>query len=429
MSARITWAWGAAFLTLAGVAGLAWRFSVHGYLPQPIYFRPDASLMDLYSTAFWANTTEAYAHWHSLYPPLSFAFLKVFSIHACYVCGDRGGRSCDWIPAAALGAFYILNIALVFGSLRLVDRTTALPRAIIFSAGLPMLYALERGNLLIPAFTGIVLGLGGLLPGAAARWASMAWAINFKPYLLIAGLSRIAKWDWRWFLGVGVFGLAIYGASYLFYGSGTINQIVRHESTYAAALGARHFEDLYYATSYWPLIRLLRAAPPGLHILDAPWSLIVAFGLEAALRVTQFAAAVCLLVSVPWPGRVDARRFCALCAALSLTAFTTGSAGYTQIFLFFLVLLEPRRGPPYAILIGCVYLLCLPVDLTLIPVIHAPVFSFFGGRTVVADFGISLGQLVRPAILLVIQVILTIVSARDLLRPGGAGVAVETLSR
>ncbi len=429
MSARILWAWAAVLLALAAVASLAWQFSARGYLPQPIYFRPDDSLMDLYTTAFWANTTQAYVRWHTVYPPLSFAFLKLFSVHQCYVHGDVQGRVCDWVPMAALGAFYVLNVVLVFGSLRLIDRRTALPRTFVLSAGLPMLYALERGNLLIPAFTGIVLGLGGLLPRAPARWAAMAWAINFKPYILIAGLSRIAKWDWRWFVGVIGFGLAIYVATYLVYGSGTITQIVRHESHYGAETSTRYFDDLYYATSYWPLIRLLRAAPPGLHLLDAPWSLVVALGLEAAIRITQAAGLLCLLLSAPWPERVDVRRFCALSVAISLTAFTTGSAGYTQIFLFFLLLLEPRRGGLYTLLIGCVYLLSIPADMTILPVVHRPVFSFFGQRWVIADFGVSIGQLVRPAVLLVIQVTLTFISVRDLLRAPDSAVAVATPNR
>ncbi len=429
MSARLVWAWTTALLTLAAIACLAWRFWNQGYLPQPFYFRPDDSLMDLYSTAFWANTTEAYARWHALYPPLSFAFLKVFSVHRCYMIDGAHGRGCDPLPMAALGAFYLLNSVLVFASLRLVDRSTAAPRTLILLLGLPMLYALERGNLLIPTFTGIVLGLGGLLRKAPWRWFAMAWAINFKPYVLIAGLSRIAKWDWRWFVGVVGIGLAIYAASYVFYGSGTIDQIVRHESSYGGATSTRYFDDLYYATSYWPLIRVLRAAPAGMHLLSAPWSAAVAFGLEAVIRVTQFAGLLCLLVSARWPDRVDVRRFCALSVAISLTAFTTGSAGYTQIFLFFLLLLEPRRGAPYAALIACVYLLSIPADVTILSIVHRPVFSFLGGRVVIADFGVSIGQLVRPAVLLVIQVILIGVSVRDLLRPADGSVAVSTPSR
>ena len=401
MRCRVIQAYLATLAILVAVAFGLINLRMHGFLPQPMYYRPDQSLMDLYSPATWANDGDAYVRWHSIYPPLSFAFLKEFSTHACYSRGTLQGRVCDWKPLAALIAFYILNLALVFGSLRLVDGRTALLRTLILCAGLPMLYALERGNLLIPTFTGIVLGFGGLVRNTPARWAAMAWAINFKPYILIAGLSRIAKWDWRWFVGVVGFGLAIYAVSYLFYGSGTIDQIVRHESAYGAVTGTRYFDDLYYATSYWPLIRLLRAAPPGLHLLDAPWSAIVAFGLEATIRITQAAGLLCLLVSAPWPHRVDARRFCALSVAISLTAFTTGSAGYTQIFLFFLLLLEPRRGPPYALLLACVYLLSIPADVMILRVIHRPVFSFFGGRVVMADFGVSIGQLVRPAVLLV----------------------------
>ena len=426
---RVIWAWTAALLTLAAAAGMAAAFAVHGYLPQPIYYKPDDSLMDLYSTAYWANTAGAYALWHAIYPPLSFAFLKVFSAPQCFRVDGFGGRGCDWTPAATLGAFYLLNIVLVFYSLRIVDRRTAIPRTVVLAAGLPMLYALERGNLLIPAFTGYVLGFGGLIAGTRARAVAMAWAINFKPYLLIAAIGRFARRDWRWFLRVGAAVAGLYAASYLFYGSGTLEELVRHESHYAVATGERYFADLYYSTSYWPLIRLLRASPAGLRLMAAPWSEVIALVLDAAIRLAQLGAAVCLALSLRFFERVDPRRFGALFVCLALTAFTTGSAGYTQIFLFFLLFLEPRRGGLYAVMVGCVYLASLPVDFVFHTMMHGPVQSFFGRRQVNAEFGVSVGQLLRPGVLLVIQAALTLANFRDLLGRSQDGVAAAPPNR
>ena len=103
MSARVAAAWSAAVLTVAGLGGLLWRLWANGYLPQPLYFRPDDSLMDLYTTAFWANAGGAYERWHSLYPPLSFAFLKVFSLHHCYgidALHARARLAAPWPPSA-----------------------------------------------------------------------------------------------------------------------------------------------------------------------------------------------------------------------------------------------------------------------------------------------------------------------------------------
>jgi len=53
--------------------------------------------------------------------------------------------------------------------------------------------------------------------------------------------------------------------------------------------------------------------------------------------------------------------------AVSITAFTTGSAGYAQIFLFFLVFYEPWRGPTRIGVLIAAYLLCMPIDYVILP--------------------------------------------------------------
>jgi hypothetical protein len=103
-----------------------------------------------------------------------------------------------------------------------------------------------------------------------------------------------------------------------------------------------------------------------------------------------------------------------------LTTITTGQSGYVQIFLFFLLFFEPFRGPVRITVLVTTYLLSIPADFTLLPVIHAPAWSYLGGRQVVADFGLSLGQLLRPAGLLIIQFGLIILNLNDLLHSGEA---------
>ena len=89
-------------LVLAALAWTGWWFLQHGYLPQPFYFRVSESLMDLYSPALWANHSDAYERWRSLYPPLSFVYLKLTSLNACYRARRfLAGRSCDWLVAGS----------------------------------------------------------------------------------------------------------------------------------------------------------------------------------------------------------------------------------------------------------------------------------------------------------------------------------------
>jgi hypothetical protein len=406
-----------AALVLVGIAAAGWLFLRDGYLPQPFYFRVSESLLDLYSPALRANNAGAYDRWRSLYPPLSFVFLKLVSLKSCYGSGELVGRDCDWLVRLVLLAVFLGNIALVYVTYRISDARTAAPRAIAMALGLPMLYALERGNLLIPCFTCFALGYGDVLRSRWSRCLALALSMNFKPYLGLVALPLVIKRYWAWVLGCGLFGVGVYLVTWWIYGSGGPMEIIANDAGYAVAATKGYFGDLYYATSYWPLIRLLNAPPPGLSLGSAAvtqvWSLI----LTVLLRVGQAASLACLVTGLFRPKRVDVRRMGALVAGVSITAFTTGSAGYAQIFLFFLVFFEPWRGPTRIALLAAVYILCIPVDMIILPLIHERAHSYLGGRMVMATFGLSAGQILRPAILLVVQYLLVTLNLTDLFGP------------
>ena len=404
-------------LVLAGLVLAAWRFAQQGYLPQPFYYRVSESLMDLYTPALWANHADAYSRWHSLYPPLSFVFLHLTSLNRCYGVNDLAGRNCDWLARLALFAIFLGNLALVYRNYRLSDPATAVPRTIAMGLGLPMLYALERGNLLIPCFTCFVLGYGDLIRRRWIRCLALAAAMNFKPYLVFVVVPLIIKRRWAQVAACGLMGGAIYVATALWYGSGWPLQIIANETSYAGAPSKSWFSDLYFATSYWPLIHVLRAFPPGLRLGSAPVEAVWSAVLTGALRATQLAALACLVLALFRPAGARVRRLAALSVAVSITAFTTGSAGYAQIFLFFLVFYEPWCGPTRIGVLIAAYLLCMPIDYVILPVVHQGAFSWLGGRQVTAAAGVSIGQLARPALLLIIQMGLVVLNLEDVLRP------------
>lgn len=403
-------------LVIGGLMLAAWRFVQQGYLPQPFYFRVSESLMDLYTPALWANHGDAYDRWRSLYPPLSFVYLKLTSLKACYGADDLAGRGCDGLARLALFAVFLGNLVLVYLSYRISDPRTAIPRAIAMGLGLPMLYALERGNLLIPCFTCFLLGYSDLVRRRWIRCLGLAAAMNFKPYLVFVVVPMIIKRRWAQLAAVGLMGGAIYLVTALLYGSGWPLQIIANDTSYASAPSKSYFSDLYFATSYWPLIRTLHAFPPGLRLASAPvaqaWSVV----LTGALRAAQVASFACLILALFRPAGTEIRRLAALGVAVSITAFTTGSAGYAQIFLFCLVFYEPWRGPTRIVILAAAYLLCLPLDYAILPVVHGPVYSWLGGRVVTAAFGVSIGQLVRPGLLLVIQTGLIVLNLKDVVR-------------
>ena len=408
-------------LVLVGLLLAGWRFMQQGYLPQPFYYRASDSLLDLYSTAFWAHTAGAFSQWHSQYPPLSFIFLRFASLKSCYAPGYLSGRDCDWFARLVLFAIFLGNLALVYRNYRLSDPRTAIPRTIAMGLGLPMLYALERGNLLIPCFTCFVLGYGDLIRRQWIRCLALAAAMNFKPYLVFVVVPMIIKRRWAWAAACGLMGGAIYVATALWYGSGWPLQIIANETSYAGAPSKSYFSDLYYATSYWPLIRILHTLPAGLRLASAPVAAGWSMALTVALRAAQLTALASLVAALVRPAGADIRRLAALSVAVSITAFTTGSAGYAQIFLFFLVFYEPWRGPVRITVLLATYLLCIPIDYIVLPLAPQAAYSWLGGREVTAAAGVSIGQIVRPALLLIIQTGLVILNLQDIRRaPQGA---------
>jgi len=403
---------------LSCIVWVVWRFVRDGYLPQPFYYLVNASLMDLYSTAMWAHRDGAYSIWRSLYPPLSFDLLRLITDAKCYVHGDLAGRQCDRAAFGVLVAVFLANVGLVAWSYRLNDPRTAVPRTLAVAAGLPMLYALERGNLLIPCFTVFVLGTGPLVRSRWGRIIALALSVNLKPYLLGVFLPAIARRDWRWLLRFGAIGLAIYIATFLLEGTGTPQQLLSDIGGYRTVHGNALWGNLYYATSYWPLARYM-SAHQGFAAAVHPF-VSTAFSLAAliVMRLVQLAVAVCMIAAAIRPAGVEPRRFMALFTAMILTTVTNGSSGYVLIFLFFLVFFEPWRGPARIAILVSAYLLCLPVDWVFWPTMHELAQSFLGGREVMVSFGDSVGQILRPGLMLIVQVGLIVLNFEDILAVG-----------
>jgi hypothetical protein len=412
-------------LVICVALGLAvWRFRNIGYLPQPFLYDLNYPLMGLYDTAYWANHSGVYDLGKSIYPPLSFVFLRLVTIHRCYGMSAFGGRDCDWLARWVIFGFYVLNAGLVYRCFRQLDPHTALPRAAAMCLGLPMLYALECGNLIIVGFTFFLLGYGGLIRSAPLRWVALGLSINFKPYLLVLLAPFLLRRQWRWLIGCAAAGGLVYLLTYAVQGGGSPLQLISNLRLYAVDITRKYWSDFYYGTSNWPLIGMMTSQ---FHLLgfSSPrsgdgWRLV----LVGLIRGAQLGTAVCLVAAAFRPAAVNIHRLAALILAVVLTTIASGQSGYVQIFLFFLIFFEPCRGPVRITVLVATYLLSIPTDYQLLPVIHGPAWSYLAGRPVAADFGVSVGQLLRPAGLLVIQFGLIVLNLQDLLGRGQAKASV-----
>jgi hypothetical protein len=412
---------GFAVVILAAVVWVAWRFAGLGYLPQPFHYKPDETLNDLYKPAWWSHHVGGYDFWREIYPPLSPVFLRLFSLPGCYQAPWPNGwivaRGCDWPLRAMLGVFFLANGPLAWLAFRRAGLSRAWPRATTLCLGLPMLYALDRGNLLIPCFTCLLLAEGDILAWPAARWLAMGLALNFKPYLLVVALGRLARRQWAWLAGVGVAGLAIYLVTLALEGDGTPIQLVRNVIGYGQNRtdGPHYWASFYYAASYLPLAHMAAAGFSFTGRLGAGGAETLRLAIFALIRLAQLGGFACMVVACVRPARVQVLRFAALLAGLALTTVTTGSAGYAEVFVIFLVFLEPWRGRLRPLMLLAAYLLCVPFDIAIWPVRIDAARSFLSGRLVDPQFGVSIGQLVRPGLMLVIQFCLTGLNLQDMI--------------
>ena len=388
-------------VVVGSVVWAGWRLSQDGLLPQPFFWVVSDTFMDWHNPAYWAHNSGAYEVWRSVYPPLSFVFLKVFSSGACYVNDPFAGRDCDRWGQIALFGFYLLNAVLLYRHFRSVDPRTAIVRTVVLVIGMPMLFGLERGNLIIPCFTAFILGHSRLLKSARARWLAQAFAINFKPYLVVTLIPFLVRRRWRWFEGAGIATLALYLVTLMIIGGGTPMEIAHHTGELAALQTGSAWSDLYYATSYAPLVRFMNSDFPVMEYVGS--RPVEALTLLLPLLTLLGQIGVVVAVCAAWSKRAAVPIQWMNGAICALILSSSQPSAYAQIFMLFFVFMEPWKGPTRIMMLVCAYTLSLVGDYALFDIPQLPMESWLGGREVLPSVGVALGQFIRPGLVLLIQ--------------------------
>ena len=397
-----------AIVIIGYIVQLALFFRTYHYLPQPFFYDPGDTWMDWFNTAYWAWNEGAYDSWATVYPPLTFIFLKLVSIPSCYpeaASGFEAVRTCDWLGIAAMHAIFLLNIVLIMISFWKIDRKTAVPRTIALAIGLPMLFGLERGNPFLICFTCVVLAFGPIFKSARWRWLAAGLAINFKVYLLAMLLPLAIRRKWRWLEGAVMMTVLVYLVTYLIMGSGTPREI------WANLSGGAEYDlanplDLWFATTYKPLLGLLNSS--NFPIVLMIGSRFVDIGLFLVPLVIKIAQATLLIaVAAAWlrPEVVPTTRLLAIMVALAM--ITNETSGYSPTIVLFFVFMEKWDGLGRKFALVASYIYCIPGDIILDRVGQDIKFSFLSGREVIVEYMLNLGPFVRPLILISIAMALS----------------------
>jgi hypothetical protein len=402
---------------IASMVYTVWFLNWQGYLPQPYFYGSQSLFTDWTASVYYSVNPGAYTQFYSVYPPLSFDFLRIFSIHSCYKYDDIfSSRDCDWIMRLTLCGFFLATIPCVYYSYRVIDRNTAWMRTIAICFGLPLVYAMERGNLIVPTFTVFVLGIGRVLRSARWRWFFLALAINFKPYLILSIFGQLLRRRWRWFEGCAVMGLLVYLVTYGLEGDGSPVQILTNISLFATTDARGLFERSVYASSYIPLLDLFKSHFPVMHFIGSEPIEVLEIVLPLMVNIGRLGVVLAFIGTFFRPAAVPLFRLAALGLAYVVT--TQDPGGYAIVFLLFLVFMEPWRGAARITALILAYVLSLSFDFIVVKFTHEIILSYLTNRTVGYDLGATVGMLLRPALIIFLEYALVAATFVDLARAG-----------
>jgi hypothetical protein len=406
-----------ALAVLAGGVYCVGALLMNGYLPQPFFYQAFDVWMDWFNTAFWAHNPGAYDSWRTLYPPVSFIFLKFLTLPGCYVSNEGWySRDCDWYGMLTMHGWYVLNIFLIGKTFLKIDRKTALPRSFALAAGMPMLDGLERGNLIMVAFTCFLLAHGPLLRSARLRWLFAGLTINFKVYLIGSIFAYPIRRRWRWFEGALFATIGVYFVTWGLMGVGTPVEIYNNLAAWNDGLQqAGSLLDLWYASTYQPVIALLNGSVVPIVAMLGSWR-VEFFAAFLPLLIHFVQAMIVLAAAAAWlrPEVVPTYRLVNLTSSIAI--ITSEGGGYTQALIIFLVFFEPWRGVGLRYAIVACYLLSIPGDLYIDPIYPQVNNGFLNAGPIFYSYWVTYGPFLRPAVVLTIPLALACVTIADVWR-------------
>lgn len=388
--------WAFALLVIAGGVNSIVHILVHGYLPAPFFYETWDTFGDFFNPAFWSRQPGVYDTWGSIYFPLSLLIVRSIGIEKCYDEFQFGfvARHCDYLSIAIILAVFILNLFLTWRFFRKIAPETAPMRTICVALGLPMLFTLERGNLLLLAYTCILLSLGPFLRSAWTRWLLAGVAINLKIYLIAAFVPLLLRGRWLRVEGVLLSAVVVYLVSFALYGRGTpielYNNLVDFSRNPPGSILA-----LWYSNTYTPLTLLMDNETVPLVIIFGSDIAELAINLIRALTISTQLVIILAAVSI-WLKPSKFTNFRTISLGLCLAFVTSEAGAYSTIVLLPFVLAEKWEGLGRIWAIIACYILCIPFEIQLEPIAEGAFHLYFQNRTAIIEQSVNLGPFVRP---------------------------------
>lgn len=402
---------------LAGLAYVAFYLYQNSYLPPPFFYEPSDTYADWFNTAFWSRDPGTYDVWKTVYPPISFVFIRLLGISSCYpdrrsydFSAGLAARDCDWVGLGAIWVIYLINLILIWRTFRSRDSSTALTRTICLGLGLPMVDAVERGNLVLMSFLFLLLAQGPIFRSARLRWLAAGIAINFKVYLIAAFVPLVVKRRWRWVEGVLLSVVLVYLVSFAILGRGTPLEIYSNIRDFAQ-LPSGQVMDQWYTTTYQPILSLISEGQFPLSLLIGSRNVDLAALILPLLQHSNQALILGALVATALrPEPIPTYRVVNLGILLAL--ITSEPGGYTMMYFTLLTLFEPWHGVARKWAISACYVLAIPMDIIIDKTVPMARDTYFGAHSTIITYYVTAGPFLRPLLIMTIATALSSLTLR-----------------
>jgi hypothetical protein len=383
-------------LNIAALFYYIYYLMENGYLPSPFIYDKSDTFMDLFNVLYWAYDDGRYTDWGSVYPPLNFFVLRLLNFVFA------GGGYGDPALMRDNSQFVIVGVCLAYLAIPAILLKTRywrdFPRiekvlvyfAIVLSA--PLLFTLERGNLIVLAPILLALALSKI---GMARGVCIALLINIKPYFALLMIYYIARQNWKGFaacaalsgLIFAISGLALDNHFLVFFenifdfsqeeGLFSLREVMAFPSSISAFSyvlknpdGAMFASDLLSSESIATIVYIIEATKWSVLAI----SLAILFVRSRLMR--------------------DAEIFSLLVVAISNLGIWVG--GYTFVLYIALIpaFIKMRAARLY---IGLLSLLAIPLDI--VPLSEGSIgeqYSYLADAYVNIEWTLGLGSAVRP---------------------------------
>lgn len=390
------WIMIAFILNTAGVSYYLYFLGINGYLPSPFFYNKSDTFMDLFNTLHWAYDDGRYTTWGAVYPPLNFIFLRILD----FLFAGVGHGTAIYMRAHSpfvvlgLGLIYLVVPALVLAEKYWQDfskmEKILLYFAIIFS--FPMLFALERGNLILlaPVLLALVMSRSG-----TQRCICIALLINLKPYFVLLLLFYVARKNFKELLITIVFsgltflvsGIFLDPHFFLFF-SNLLN--------FSHANGLFSLREMMAMPSSISAFSYVLKTPAAVALISAHMSPTwISIGVSLIEIIKWISLAVTLVVAlVKAPLMREAETFALLVILISNLGVWVG--GYTLILYMALIPVFMNLHTKW-MSSGLLMLIALPFDL--VPLMRESIgiqYSYFSDSYISIDWALGFGSVIRP---------------------------------